>query len=68
MTKIQSTVFGLELVSTVAIVLLSAFALISAEASMPAGSKVEAGTISPNALHQSVDMSKLPVQDWGPAF
>jgi len=64
MTKIQSAVFGLELVSTVAIVLLCAFALISAEASAPTGAKMEAGTISPIAMHLNADVSKLPVQDW----
>jgi hypothetical protein len=69
MTKIQSTVLGIEAIITLAIVLLSAFALISAEASMSAGkvSKLQTASISPDALHQTVDVSKLPMQEY-PAF
>jgi hypothetical protein len=66
MTKTQSNVVGI--VCTLAMVLLSAIVLMSAQASMPAASKMEAGSISLHALHQTVDASKLPVQDGYPAF
>jgi hypothetical protein len=68
MTKFKSTVLGIKVVSTLAIVILSAFVLITAEASMPAAPAVESGTISPYALHQMVDVSALPVQDGYAAF
>ena len=79
MTKIQSTIFATETVSMLVLTLLTAFALIFAEASVPAGQRlsnyeaaegltVEAGSLSPNALYPTVDVSALPVQDGCSAF
>ena len=79
MTKIQSTIFATETVSMLVLTLLTAFALIFAEASVPAGQRlsnyeaaeaftVEAGSLSPNALYPTVDVSALPVQDGYAAF
>jgi hypothetical protein len=78
MTKIQSTVFAIKTVGALALVLLSASALIFAEASLPAGqrlssyeadvSTMEAGSIFPYAMHLTVNQSALPVQNGYAAF
>jgi hypothetical protein len=68
MTKSKTTVFGIEAITTLALVLLSAIALISAEASMPAAPKVEAGQISINPMQMTVNVSALPAQDGYAAF
>ena len=79
MTKIQSTVFAIKTVGALALVLLSASALIFAEASVPAGQRlssyeaaaaatVEAGSIFPYAMHLTVNQSALPVQNGYAAF
>ena len=78
MTKIQSTGFWFKAVSAVALVLLSALALIVGDASLPAGerlssyetaavSTVKVGSMSIIALLRTIDVSKLPVQEY-PAF
>jgi hypothetical protein len=74
MTKIQSTGFGFEAVVALALVVLSALAVIAGDASLPAGermssyettpvSTMETGSISINAVQRTIDVSKLPVQD-----
>jgi hypothetical protein len=79
MTKIQCTVFAIKTVGALALVLLSASALIFAEASVPAGQRlssyeaaaaatVEDGSISPDALLLAINVSALPVQDGFAAF
>ena len=64
MTKFKSAVFGLEVITTLAMVLLSAAALITAEASPPAAPKMEAGSISVEAVQLAVNLSALPAQNF----